>query len=301
MTVLSGGVILSAPSLFLNHPVLVEGNCLGPGAAERIIVVPGTCGDWDGDGRIGTLEDTDEADRVFGTINAALGPGTGAAAGTGANQNGKVTIVQSGDFPETVIITAANGNVTLEGAPGVEANIDAVVQGVPGGTARQDAPGVIISAPTDRHVVIRNITVRNWTSGIQVLADSRASIETVRLENNTDYGVEVKDDARVTIAKSEVHGTGRRVGSPTPRSPINDFPRVAQPMPGTGIEFSDMSSGTVFFTTVSGSFRAGIANVGRGQVCVSHVNVFDNDPNLRGVSGDGPGNSDHCDDRGRGN
>ena len=34
------------------------------------------CGDFDGDGRIGTAEDTDGGDRIFGTINAALGPFT---------------------------------------------------------------------------------------------------------------------------------------------------------------------------------------------------------------------------------
>ncbi|HWT02475.1 MAG TPA: hypothetical protein VN256_19640, partial [Pyrinomonadaceae bacterium] len=72
-----------------NHPVLVEGNCDEPAPGTTIITGPaGTCGDYDGDGRIGTAEDTDGADRIFGTLNAALGPGTGAAAGTGANMNG---------------------------------------------------------------------------------------------------------------------------------------------------------------------------------------------------------------------
>jgi hypothetical protein len=272
-----------------NHPVLVEGTCLGPGASQRTLVVPGTCGDYDGDGRIGTLEDTDEPDRVFGTIEAALGPGTGAAAGTGANQNGSVTIVASGAYPEVVSITAANGNVTLQAAPGVEANIDAAVQGVPGGAARQNAPGIIVNAPADRYVVIRNITSRNWTSGIQVLGDSHVAIEGVRLENNVNYGLEVRDDARVTVAGSEVHATGRRVSAP------GDFPRVAEPEPGVGIEYGGSSSGTVFSTTVSGSFAAGIADDSREQVCVEAVNVFDNDPDFlrvrRGAA--------ECDENGR--
>jgi len=38
-------------------------------------------------------------------------------------------IVSTGTFAEQVTITAANGNVTLEAAPGVEANVDAVLQG----------------------------------------------------------------------------------------------------------------------------------------------------------------------------
>ncbi len=86
MSVIAGAVAVAAISVssaFANHPVLVEGNCNGAGTAPRTAVTPGTCGDYDGDGRVGTAEDTDEADRVFGTINAALGAGTGAAAGSG--------------------------------------------------------------------------------------------------------------------------------------------------------------------------------------------------------------------------
>jgi hypothetical protein len=271
-----------------NHPVLVEGNCLGPGAAQRTIVTPGTCGDYDGDGRIGEAEDNDEPDRVFGTINAALGAGPGA---TGANQNGMVTIVASGNFPEIVTITAANGNVTLQAAPGVEAVIDAIVQGVPGGAARQAAPGIIVNAPSNRYVVLRNLMTRNWASGIQVLGGSRVAIEHVRAENNVNFGIEVTGGARVTIAKSEVHGTGRRVGAGT------DFPGVLPPQPGNGIDFSGSSSGTVFFTSVSGSVGAGISADRGGRVCVSHVNVFDNNPNfVRVRRGDGECNGNGRDD-----
>src|SRR5215213_6165623 len=80
-----------------NHPVYVEGNCDSP-VPGSVFVAQGTCGDYDGDGRIGTAEDTDGADRIFGTLRAALGPGTGAAAGTGANHNGLILIVTSGRF-----------------------------------------------------------------------------------------------------------------------------------------------------------------------------------------------------------
>ena len=44
-------VILGAMNAFANHPVFVEGNCLGDGTAARTMVPPGTCGDYDGDGR----------------------------------------------------------------------------------------------------------------------------------------------------------------------------------------------------------------------------------------------------------
>lgn len=282
---LSIAVFLSIGSnnAFANHPVLVEGNCLGDGSAQRTTVPPGTCGDYDGDGRIGTAEDTDMPfDRVFGTINAAN-------SAAGANNNGTITIVASGTFPEVITIT---GNVTLQAAPGVTANIDAVLQGDPGSTARQNAPGIIVNSPANRYVVIRNIQSKNWTSGIRITGTSRVAIESCIFENNTNYGIEITDNARVTIAKSEVHATGFR------QSGSGDFPTTATPNPGNGIEFDDNSSGSVFFTTVSGSFRAGIADLtgngpffssgglsfGNGDVCVSNVNVFDNLPNFIGIN-----------------
>ncbi len=272
---------------FANHPVLVEGNCNNPPAGSNLPMgsPAGTCGDYDGDGRIGTAEDTD-GDRVLGTITSAL------ANATGANQNGMVTIVTSGTFAEVVSITGANGNVTLQAAPGVHANIDAVLQGDPGSVARQSAPGIVVNSPANRYIVIRNIFSRNWTSGIRILGNSRVAIESCIFENNVNYGIEISDNAKVTIAKSEVHGTGFRVGGGM------NFPTVNTPNPGNGIEFDDNSSGSVFFTTVSGSFRAGIADLtgngpffssggnsfGSGDVCVSNVNVFDNLPNFIGIS-----------------
>lgn len=275
VTLLAITVIWGTLNVSANHPVLVEGNC--PGPASRTNVAPGTCGDYDGDGRIGIAEDTDEADRIFGTINAALGAGLIDGVSTGANQNGSVTIVTSGVFPEVVRITGANGNVVLQAAHGVEANIEAVLQGAPGNADRQEAPGIIVDSPANRYVVIRNITSRNWTSGIQVNGYSRVAIESCRFDGNIDYGIEVKDNAKVTITKAEVHNSGLRQGAPGTRTDTN---------PGKGIEFDDHSSGTVYFSTVSGSFAAGISNeTGRRRnVLVRFSNVFDNNPDLDGVS-----------------
>jgi len=280
-------VLMGTISALANHPVLVEGNCNNPPAGNPAPVTPGTCGDYDGDGRIGTAEDTD-GDRVFGTINAANGA-------TGIANNGTITIVTSGTFPEVVTIT---GNVTLQAAPGVVANLDAVLQGDPGSTARQGQPGIIVNAPANRYVVIRNILSKNWTSGIQINGSSRVAIESCKFENNVNYGIEVTGAARVTIAKSEVHATGYR------QSPVGDFPSAtAQPNPGKGIEFDDSSSGTVFFTTVSGSFAAGISDQSSGgsgrnrSVCVYLVNVFDNNADFEGIS---PSNSP-CGSSSRGN
>lgn len=238
-----------------NHPVLVEG--------EQ---------DFDGDGLLGVAEDTDsQLDRVFGTITASLG-----AANGGVNQNGRVTIVTSGRFPEVITITAANGNVTLEGAPGVDANIDAVLAGANGNVERQAMPGIEVNAPANRIVTIRNIMSRNWTDGIEIAGSSRVIVDNCRFENNINYGIHIIQNARATITNTTVTATGFRVSPP----PVNNTPD-----PGAGIFFEDSATGSVTFTTVAGSINAGIANMtnNRRAVAVSSVNVFDNNPNFMGL------------------
>ena len=261
-------VILGAISVFANHPVIVEGNCLGDGAAQRTIVPPGTCGDYDGDGLIGTAEDNDTPfDRVFGTINAAN-------SAAGINNNGTITIVANGTFPEVVMIT---GNVTLQAAPGVIANIDAVVQGEAGSGARQGQPGIIVNSTVNNAVVIRNILSKNWTSGIRIMGDSRVSIQNCRFENNVNFGIEVEGNARVTVSKSSVRATGFRI------SGAGGFPFNNAPNPGTGIHFIGNSSGSIFSTSVSGSFSTGISDFSTGSVCAFAINLFDNSPNLLNI------------------
>lgn len=245
-----------------NHPVVVEGNCQTSSGADVTIVPPGTCGDYDGDGLIGTAEDADGNDGVFGTIAAAI-----AAANGGANQNGRVVIVASGRFRETVMITAANGNVTLEAAPGVEANIDAVRGGdTAGNTARQGQNGIIVDAPANRYVTIRNVVVRNWLEGIQVLGSSRVTIDHCRVENNRDYGIHVLDTAKVAITHCQVNASGLRSGAAVDNTPN----------PGIGIEYEDASSGSVAFTTVTGSFADDISKGPGTKVKLFHVTTFDN-------------------------
>lgn len=267
MTVLAT-ILLGSGSVLANHPVLLEGNCNNPPAGNSTVITPGTCGDYDGDGLIGTAEDND-GDRVFGTIAAANGI-------LGVNNNGTITIVTSGTFAESVTIT---GNVTLQAAPGVDANIDAVLQGDLDNIARQGLPGIIVNAPANRYVVIRNITSRNWTSGIQVNGESRVAIESCRVEHNVNYGIEVNDTARVKVDKSEVVATGFRLNPDT-----GDFPTTSDPSPGIGISFEDASRGMVCRTEVSGSFRAGIARASR-SVSVTDVCVFDNNPDFQGGGG----------------
>ncbi len=263
---LAAASLLGSSAAFANHPVLVEGNCNVPPFGSSPPIVPGTCGDYDGDGLIGTAEDAD-GDRVFGTLTGALGA-------TGANQNGRVVIVTSGTFAEAVLLT---GNVTLEAALGVEANVDAVLQGDAGSTARQGLPGIVVDAPADRQVVLRNLVSRNWTEGILVLGSSRATIDGCSVENNVNYGIHVKDGAVATITGSRVSATGFRLSS------VGDFPSGSTPAPGIGIEFEDASKGAVSFTTVNGSWAGGLVNsVGIPAVRVRQLTLFDNAPDIVG-------------------
>lgn len=269
LVLLTAMAALAPVNTSANHPVFVEGNCLVPPAGTSPVITSGNCGDWDGDGLIGTAEDAD-GDRVFGTLAAALG------GGTGANQNGAVIIVTSGVFAEVVNVTGANGNVTIEAAPGVIAVIDAVLQGDPGSGGRQNAPGIVVNAPASRHIRLRNLAVRNWTVGVQVQGSSRVTIDTVWVENNTNHGILVSGNARAVITNCSVTGTGFRV------SAAGDFPATSAPNPGNGIEFSGSSSGAVTSTIISGNFGAGIASSSGGNVCAALLTAFDNSPDFGG-------------------
>lgn len=259
VTLVAGISIGTRTLVSANHPVLVEGEA-----------------DFDGDGRLGTAEDTDGDDRIFGTITAALG-----AANGGANQNGRVTIVTSGRFHEQLIVSNANGNTTLEAAPGVEATIDAVATGAratqfTGSTniVRQGQPGIIINAPNNRYVTLRNLVVRNWLEGILVLNQTRVTLDNVRLEGNVNYGIHVTGDSKALISHSQVSSTGFRVGA------TGDFPNAQTPTPGSGIVFEGSSRGLVAHTTVSGNFRYGVAAFQHSFAEARNVTAFDNDDNF---------------------
>jgi parallel beta-helix repeat protein len=278
---------LSSVNVSANHPVLVEGNCDSP-VPGTTIVSPGTCGDFDGDGRIGTAEDTDGADRIFGTLKAALGPGTGAAAGTGANNNGRITIVKSGRFAEQLLIgmtipafpdqgTANPGNVTIEAAPGVDAIIDAVLQGDPAGgnTARQAGSGILIyngsnSNPTTV-VTLRNLVIRNFLQGVVTAGSTRVNIDNCRIENNRDAGVLLTDFGRVVISNSQIQSNGFRIPVSGPSTP------------GAGISVTDAVQLRVVDSVVSNNFGPGISNATpSGNVVLYKVAVSFNTPDLVG-------------------
>jgi hypothetical protein len=271
-----------------NHPVLVEGNCDSP-VPGTTIVSAGTCGDFDGDGRIGTAEDTDGADRIFGTLRAALGPGTGAGAGTGANQNGRITIVTSGRFAEQLVIGLPTGgfgggltnpgNVTIEAAPGVEANLDAVLQGDPAGgnNVRQSQPGIIINLPdASRVVTLRNLVIRNWAEGVLSAGNGRVLIDNCRFENNLNFGIRTQGSSRTVITNTHVNGTGYRIGT-----------APSTPAPGIGVQAEGASQIRIADSTVSHSFDIGINNATGGPefITLFHVKTYFNGVNFSGSIG----------------
>jgi hypothetical protein len=288
MLVLGGG-LWGSKTVQANHPVLVEGNCDSP-VPGTTIVSPGTCGDFDGDGRIGTAEDTDGADRIFGTLNGALGPGTGAAAGTGANGNGTVLIVTSGRYAEALVFNnGANptptlvepGNLTIEAAPGVEAVLDAILQGDPAGgnTTRSGQVGINISMSVnvaDRIVVIRNLKIRNFLEGIAVIGGSgRVHIDNCKFEGNLENGVHVSgNDAKVVITNSQFDGQGRRIGSGAP------LPSVGN---GNGIRLDDQSQTRIGNTTIWNSRAAGILAGPSATAVLYKVETYFNTPNTSGA------------------
>lgn len=274
-----------------SHTVMVEGNCDSP-VPGTTLVSPGTCGDFDGDGRIGTAEDTDGADRIFGTINAALGTGTGAAAGTGINHNGRVVIVASGRFYEPVYIGqnqcgagcpgATNpGNVTLEAAPGVSATIDAVFQGDPSGgnAARLLATGINVAYIANttlglsRLVTLRNLTVRNFAKGAEFSHSARVVVDNCRFENNLNYGILLNFGARAVISNSQISGTGFRTNG------------AASANPGHGLNLESFASAKLFNTTVSHSANVGLFN---GSPGASYLVLFKVGAYFNGVDTSGP-------------
>ncbi len=254
-------IFLGSVSAFANHPILVEGNCLIPPAGSSTGGV-GVCGDYDGDGLIGTAEDND-GDRVFGTLNGAQ------TAMNGINNNGTITIVTSGVFAEaTFTIT---GNVTLQAAPGVEALLDAVLQGDAGSGSRQGMPGIVVDAPSNRRVSLRNLTIKNRTTGINVIGSSRVTIENVRLENNINYGIQAAGTSIVSIINTSITATGYRLNPGT-----GDFPTTSAPAPGDGISFIDSASGGIVSSSITNNFRDGAVILGSGPVCLSQSSIIGN-------------------------
>jgi hypothetical protein len=228
--------LLLATPAFANHPVLLEGNCESP-VPGTTIVSARSCGDWDGDGRVGTSEDSDGTDHVFGTLEAALGA-------SGINSNGTITIVTSGRFipSSTVRIGDAPGgaptHVTIEAAPGVIAIFDAVLQGDPAGgnTMRQNIVGFLVEATADSdRIVFRNLIIKNWFEGIRVSGGARVTVDNCKFEHNLNHAVRAMGTSLVLVYESTITDTGTRGGAG-----VSNFA-----FPGRGVSYEESSRGMV--------------------------------------------------------
>jgi hypothetical protein len=216
--------------------------------------------DFDGDGLIGAAEDTDGRDFVFGTITAALGADNG-----GLAQNGKATIVTSGRFNESVMIT---GQVFLQGAPGVEADIEGFVPPAAGPGDRRGAPGVIIntsgSSLPNPVVTLKNLSIRNWTDGVRIMGGAKVNIIDCVIENNlaapnstaTSDGIVVSDGSSVAV-----------IGTTITRNK------------NAGIRFDDGTTGAVTTSTITFNAGAGIRR-GAATVVFDRVTVIGNNPDF---------------------
>ena len=258
---LAAFIFLGSISGYANHPVFVEGNCLVAPAGTGTVTTTGTCGDYDGDSRIGTAEDND-GDNVFGTLTGALGS-------TGANNNGAIVIVTSGVFNDSGL--QISGNVTLEAAPGVTAILDAVLAGDPNNTARQSQTAITIDAQLDKRIIIKNITIRNWATGVFMTGQSQVSMENVKLENNVNFGIFVELNGRLTLINSSIIATGYRTGS------AGNSPSVVVPNPGVSLRISGGGGAMILSSTISNGFSYGLQNLNAGApVCVSQSAIYNN-------------------------
>lgn len=271
----AAAIAFGATPAAANHPVLVEGNNGGDGLSLTS-VPPGTAGDYDGDGRVGTAEDADNPDdRIFGTLTAAL-----LAANGGANANGHVIIVTSGRFNEQIFLpnagagqAAVNGVTIIEAAPGVQANIDAVLAGdAAGNGTRQAGNGITIDTQsTDRVVILRNLAIRNFQVGLQAMGNARVICEDCRFDSNVVANVAVSGNASLTLVGCSVRAGGMRFN-----------PAKAMPNPGDGVVFSGNAKGAISDCDIAGNTAAGVRNTATSVVRVTGSTVFDNVPNFVG-------------------
>jgi parallel beta-helix repeat protein len=270
------GTTMISNNVEANHPVLVEGN------NAALFVNPtnalnsgGVSGDYDGDGLVGTAEDNDNAsDRIFGTLTAAFAN----LNGTGANQNGHVIIVTSGRFNESVTITltpTTGGVMIVEAAPGVQANIDAVLQGenrpAPNDNAtRQAGTGITINDtntfPSPKSAVLRNLVIRNWQVGVRTMGTARVALDSCRLDSNVMHGVLVTGMGCFEATDSIIHAGGMRFPAPG----------IGGQNPGNGITFQDATFGSLYRNTITGNLGAGISLTAGNLVTAQGNNLFDN-------------------------
>lgn len=247
LTLLNAPAALAQPGL----TVFVEGNCATSEGGNF-------CGDYDNDERVGGFEDVD-GDNVYGTINGAL-----SALGGG---NGRVVIVKSGTFGQQIAVSLGTGHVQIEAADGVEANIDATVWlSTTGNTVREQGIGLLLSGQPGTSITLRNLTIRNWLIGMRVAGSVRLIVEHCRFDNNLNYAIQMLALSRITMTRSRIAHTGRRLVSVNP-----------PPSPGTGIQFADQAGGVLHDSVILNSVGAGVHQNSAFNVGLCSMILADND------------------------
>jgi hypothetical protein len=180
--------------------------------------------------------------------------------------------VTSGRFVPSSTITiydAASGptNVTIEAAPGVDANIDAVLQGDPAGgnASRQNIAGIhVIATGDDDRIVLRNLVFRNWLEAIRVNGGARVTIDNCRFEHNLDYAIRAMGTSMVIVHESTISDTGSRFGAG-----VGNFA-----VPGRAVSFEGSSRGLVAKTQIVHSKAEAISNASSlGTTAVQYYQV----------------------------
>ena len=265
-------MVTSALNSYANHSVLVEGES-----------------DFDGDGSVingvqsgpaGALDEDTDDDQVFATFGAAL---------ANINNNGSVTCVTSGRFGERLNLDVTNnnssnasgGNIIVQAAPGIDCNLEAFFGG-PGNagrsgnfsdnnatanTARQALPGVVINTPVDRQVIIRNLTIQNWTDCIRVLGNSRVVLDGVKCNNNIGAGIRVGDEANVDVIGSTILSSGFRQTGGAIDFPSGEGALTDPGFDGRGVICTGISTCRLTNSQVKASCNDGVTQ-GAGAIVV---------------------------------
>ena len=182
-------------------------------------------------------------------------------------------IGQSGFFPG--LGTATPGNVTIQAAPGVNAEIDAILQGDPAGgnTARSNSTGITILYPPGftSVVTLRNLTIRNFAEGVAAVLSSRVHLDRCRIENNLNHGIHVIDNTLVTITNSTITANGRRTGLGS---------SVASP--GNGLTAENNAQVRTSDSTFAHNVAAGIFSGPTTNVSLYKIGTYFNGTNVVG-------------------
>jgi len=206
---------------------------------------------------------------------------------TTAQFNGRIIIVTSGRFAETLYIgnnspdpavgSSSPGHVTIEAAPGVYADLDAVLQGDPAGGngTRQGRPGIQINylpAFSGRVVTLRNLTIRNYQTGVLAMGSSRVIIDNCRFENNLSSNILAGGSADVVVSNSLIESAGFRIGTANSSGV------------GRGVVVTNDAKMRLMETTISNNKGAGIYNTApAANVVLFKVSTYFNKPNVLGV------------------